>query len=74
MGVVRRQSELGIDVVNDGEFGNAMTETVDLGAWASYIFDRLTGWEETELQPFSLVMRDHDRFPTFYAEEMGRTS
>jgi 5-methyltetrahydropteroyltriglutamate--homocysteine methyltransferase len=74
VGVVRRQSELGIDVVNDGEFGNAMTETVDLGAWASYIFDRLTGWEETELQPFSLVMRDHDRFPTFYAEEMGRTS
>ncbi len=41
--VVRRQSELGIDLPNDGEYGHAMGAKVDYGAWWSYIFTRLSG-------------------------------
>jgi methionine synthase II (cobalamin-independent) len=43
--VVRRQAECGIDVVNDGEFGKAMRRAVDFGAWWSYVYDRLAGFE-----------------------------
>ena len=38
MDVVRRQRELGIDLPNDGEYGHAMGQKVDYGAWWSYIF------------------------------------
>ena len=41
--VVQRQKNLGIDVVNDGEYGHAMSEDTDYGAWWHYIFDRLDG-------------------------------
>jgi 5-methyltetrahydropteroyltriglutamate--homocysteine methyltransferase len=43
--VVRQQAECGIDVVNDGEFGKAMRKAVDFGAWWSYVYDRLAGFE-----------------------------
>ncbi|HEX3834026.1 MAG TPA: cobalamin-independent methionine synthase II family protein [Solirubrobacteraceae bacterium] len=43
--VVTRQRELGIDIVNDGEYGHAMGEPYDYGAWWSYIFPRLGGLE-----------------------------
>ncbi|WP_152195619.1 cobalamin-independent methionine synthase II family protein [Georgenia subflava] len=43
--LVRRQVELGIDVVGDGEFGKAMTSAVDYGAWWSYSFQRTGGLE-----------------------------
>ena len=43
--VVARQRELGIDIVNDGEYGHAMGEPYDYGAWWSYIFPRLGGLE-----------------------------
>ena len=41
--VVRRQREVGIDLPNDGEYGHAMGQKVDYGAWWSYIFERLGG-------------------------------
>ncbi|MEA2179086.1 MAG: 5-methyltetrahydropteroyltriglutamate--homocysteine methyltransferase [Solirubrobacteraceae bacterium] len=41
--VVRKQRELGIDLPNDGEYGHAMGQKVDYGAWWSYIFGRLGG-------------------------------
>ena len=41
--VVGRQSDLGVDVVNDGEYGKAMRQGVDFGAWKSYSFQRLAG-------------------------------
>ena len=34
--LVRRQQDLGITVVGDGEYGKAMTSAVDYGAWWSY--------------------------------------
>jgi 5-methyltetrahydropteroyltriglutamate--homocysteine methyltransferase len=41
--VVRRQRELGIDVVNDGEYGHVMAAEVDYGAWWHYVFARISG-------------------------------
>ena len=48
--VVRRQVESGIDVVNDGEFGKAMRSAMDFGAWWSYVYPRLAGYELREEQ------------------------
>jgi 5-methyltetrahydropteroyltriglutamate--homocysteine methyltransferase len=47
--VVQKQRELGIDIVNDGEFGKATVGSVDYGAWQSYAYERLTGWEPGDL-------------------------
>jgi 5-methyltetrahydropteroyltriglutamate--homocysteine methyltransferase len=41
--VVRRQRDIGIDLPNDGEYGHAIGQKVDYGAWWSYIFERLGG-------------------------------
>lgn len=43
--VVRRQVQIGIDVPGDGEYGKAMSQRVDYGAWWSYSFQRLGGLE-----------------------------
>jgi 5-methyltetrahydropteroyltriglutamate--homocysteine methyltransferase len=43
--VVHRQAEIGIDIPGDGEFGKAMGQRVDYGAWWSYSFQRLGGLE-----------------------------
>ncbi|MFC5281774.1 cobalamin-independent methionine synthase II family protein [Arcanobacterium canis] len=50
--VVRRQVELGIDVVNEGEYGHITSGAVDYGAWWNYSFSRLGG----------LTMTDEDRW------------
>lgn len=41
--VVKRQQEIGIDLPNDGEFGKAMGQKRNFGAWWSYSFQRLGG-------------------------------
>ena len=46
--VVTRQTQLGIDIVNDGEFGKAMRSRLDYGAWISYVIERFTGFEDGE--------------------------
>jgi 5-methyltetrahydropteroyltriglutamate--homocysteine methyltransferase len=43
--VAERQREIGLDVVNDGEFGKATSGSIDYGAWQSYAYERLTGWD-----------------------------
>ncbi|ROR54500.1 5-methyltetrahydropteroyltriglutamate--homocysteine methyltransferase [Luteococcus japonicus] len=43
--VVARQREVGIDVVNDGEYGHATTKSQDFGSWWTYSFDRTSGLE-----------------------------
>ncbi|HEY8520943.1 MAG TPA: cobalamin-independent methionine synthase II family protein [Gammaproteobacteria bacterium] len=72
--VVRRQADIGIDIVNDGEFGKPMTQDVDYGAWATYIFGRLSGYEMREPDPGfdvlgAIMGRSKDRidFAEFYA-------
>src|SRR5689334_25338802 len=48
--IVKRQEELGIDIVNDGEFGKAMRGATDIGAWWSYIYQRLAGFQIRKAQ------------------------
>jgi 5-methyltetrahydropteroyltriglutamate--homocysteine methyltransferase len=47
--VVARQQQLGIDIPNDGEYGHAMSSSVDYGAWWNYSFARLGGLEPTDV-------------------------
>ena len=41
--VVRRQHDVGVDVPGDGEYGKAMGQRINYGAWWSYSFQRLGG-------------------------------
>ena len=73
--VVRKQSESGIDVVNDGEFGKAMRRSVDFGAWWSYVYDRLAGFELREetakkgRAAWTFGSKERREFAEFYAAE-----
>jgi len=62
--VVRKQAEVGIDVVSDGEFGKGIS-------WSQYVFERLSGFERRPFtasgNPFTRGA-DRTRFPEFYAE------
>jgi methionine synthase II (cobalamin-independent) len=51
--VVGHQRELGIDIVNDGEYGHSMGERYDYGAWWSYVFPRLGALELTDVAVLS---------------------
>jgi 5-methyltetrahydropteroyltriglutamate--homocysteine methyltransferase len=73
--VVRQQVDSGIDVVNDGEFGKAMRRAVDFGAWWSYVYDRLAGFElraETAKKgrtAWTFGSKERREFAEFYAAE-----
>jgi 5-methyltetrahydropteroyltriglutamate--homocysteine methyltransferase len=43
--LVRRQRDLGLDIINDGEYGHAMGGKLDYAAWWTYVFQRLDGLE-----------------------------
>ncbi len=64
-GIVDRQIELGVDVVNDGEFPKA-------GSYGGYITSRVTGFEHrpadglTERKRYGTAERDRRMFPGFY--------
>ena len=45
--IVRKQREIGLDIVNDGEYGHTMSSSVDYGAWWNYSFSRLGGLTPT---------------------------
>lgn len=84
--VVDRQVEIGIDIVNDGEYGHAMSQAVDYGAWWHYSFARTGGLKLlTEGNPANEVhrsepgklkytsfadRRDWTRFQDFYIAEL----
>lgn len=55
--VVAQQVETGIDIVNDGEYGHAMTSPIDYGAWWSYSFARTGGLEVVESNPDNEIHR-----------------
>jgi 5-methyltetrahydropteroyltriglutamate--homocysteine methyltransferase len=61
--VVKMQAKVGIDIVNDGEFGKS--------SWANYILERITGFERRpdQLRPVYWLGRDRDRFPEVMAAE-----
>jgi 5-methyltetrahydropteroyltriglutamate--homocysteine methyltransferase len=71
--VVRLQAEAGVDVVNDGEFGKPMMEEVDYGAWTTYMYTRLGGFEvratEPDFNPLQVLMeqsKDRRDYAEFY--------
>jgi 5-methyltetrahydropteroyltriglutamate--homocysteine methyltransferase len=63
-GVVKKQADLGIDIVSDGEFGKAIS-------WSQYALYRLSGFERRPFKggvnPFKRGA-DRAKFPEFYAE------
>jgi 5-methyltetrahydropteroyltriglutamate--homocysteine methyltransferase len=62
--VVRRQADVGIDVVSDGEFGKSIS-------WSQYVLERLSGFERRPIgagaNPFTRGV-DREKFAEFYAE------
>jgi 5-methyltetrahydropteroyltriglutamate--homocysteine methyltransferase len=81
--VVRQQQQTGLDICNDGEFGKAMGQRVNFGAWWSYSFQRLGGLELGEdlykiagrrSEPGAIRLtsfsdrRDRALFPAAYAD------
>jgi len=73
--IVRQQAEAGIDVVNDGEYGKAMRSSMDFGAWWSYVYPRLGGFELSEEQAkkgraaWTYGSKERKEFAAFYAAE-----
>src|SRR6476620_4561627 len=73
--IVRQQAESGIDVVNDGEFGKAMRSAMDFGAWWSYVYPRLQGFELSDEQAkkgrgaWTHGSKERKDFAEFYAAE-----
>jgi 5-methyltetrahydropteroyltriglutamate--homocysteine methyltransferase len=61
---VRREAEVGLDVVSDGEFGKSN--------WASYILDRVGGFELRPAPPGAEVYnrfgREREEFADFYSQ------
>jgi 5-methyltetrahydropteroyltriglutamate--homocysteine methyltransferase len=52
-GVVTKQRDIGIDIVNDGEFGKPMSQAYDYGVWWNYAYERLDGFVAAESVPES---------------------
>jgi 5-methyltetrahydropteroyltriglutamate--homocysteine methyltransferase len=63
--VVQRQSEVGIDIVSDGEFGKSIS-------WSRYVLERIAGFEERQddsagFRP-AIAGKDRKDFADFYDE------
>jgi 5-methyltetrahydropteroyltriglutamate--homocysteine methyltransferase len=60
--VVARQSDAGLSVVNDGEYGKS--------SWAAYALARVTGYEirQDQLKPLDWLGRDRERFREFFTD------
>jgi 5-methyltetrahydropteroyltriglutamate--homocysteine methyltransferase len=62
--VVRKQADVGVDVVSDGEFGKSIS-------WSQYVLERLSGFERRPIKPGAHPFTrgiDRERFAEFYAE------
>jgi 5-methyltetrahydropteroyltriglutamate--homocysteine methyltransferase len=59
---VRKQVEIGVDVVNDGEFGKS--------SWTGYLAERLGGFEARPLPPDARLLngKDFQDFAEYYAQ------
>jgi len=67
-GTVRRQADIGIDSVNDGELGKI--------TFQHYCFERISGFEDRDWKPgmpvpLSIAMRDARKFGGYFAEGHG---
>jgi 5-methyltetrahydropteroyltriglutamate--homocysteine methyltransferase len=63
--VVRKQTEIGIDIISDGEFGKNLS-------WSRYVLERLAGFEERHGGGVGSIRatagKDRREFAEFYAE------
>ncbi|MEP7245872.1 MAG: cobalamin-independent methionine synthase II family protein [Gammaproteobacteria bacterium] len=64
--VVRKQQQIGIDIVNDGEFGKPVQDAVDYGAWMNYVSARMSGFEVRVQQTGMFPGKDREDFNEFY--------
>lgn len=66
--VVRRQVAVGLDIVNDGEFGKE--------SWANYIMKRISGFEHRpdELRAPEWLGSDRERFADYVQETFPRAA
>jgi 5-methyltetrahydropteroyltriglutamate--homocysteine methyltransferase len=78
--VVRQQIEAGVDVVNDGEYGKPMADEVDYGAWATYVYSRVSGFEMRDipkdfdiLKAFMGGSKDRRDFAEYYQSPEAST-
>jgi 5-methyltetrahydropteroyltriglutamate--homocysteine methyltransferase len=75
--VVGKQKDIGIDIVNDGEYGKAMRRSADIGAWWTYIYERIAGFELREEQAakgrgaWTFGSKERRDFAEFYADMAG---
>jgi 5-methyltetrahydropteroyltriglutamate--homocysteine methyltransferase len=60
--VVSRQQDVGLSVVNDGEYGKS--------SWAAYALSRVSGFEirKDQLKPLDWLGRDRERFKDFFTD------
>lgn len=66
--VVGQQTQAGIDIPNDGEFGKTIS-------WSQYALERLSGFERRPVKPGADPFArgaDRTRFPEFYRELDGK--
>ena len=66
MDVVRKQAEVGIDIVSDGEYGKS--------SWSNYILKRISGFEirPDQLRPVIWLGRDRERFAEAIFQDFPR--
>ena len=64
--IVRQQAEVGLDIINDGEFGKE--------SWANYIMKRISGFEirPDQMRQVEWLGSDRVRFAEFLAEDFPR--
>ncbi|MGH6991073.1 MAG: hypothetical protein ACREE3_14335, partial [Stellaceae bacterium] len=61
--VVRRQKEVGVDLINDGEVGHTVGWAYDYGAWWSYVVKRLGGVEAVPISLWATTLSVHTKAP-----------
>ena len=61
--VVRRQKEVGVDLINDGELGHTMGWAYDYGSWWSYVIRRLAGVEVIKTGLWFTTLSAHTKTP-----------
>jgi 5-methyltetrahydropteroyltriglutamate--homocysteine methyltransferase len=64
--VVRKQAQLGLDIINDGEYGKTIS-------WSRYVLERMSGFEQRDRSeqagmPVAVAGRDRREFAEFYAD------
>jgi 5-methyltetrahydropteroyltriglutamate--homocysteine methyltransferase len=68
MEVVRKQVEVGIDIVSDGEYGKY--------SWSTYVLKRISGFEvrPEQKRPYYWLGRDRERFAEAIAIDLPRVA